>query len=300
MSSPLVSVVMSVKNGGESLRRTIESILQQDEVDLEFIIIDDGSTDITPQILEEARCEDERITVLKRSGRGLTISLIEGCDLAKGEFIARQDANDYSLPGRLSAQANQLIKNSSASICSTRVRFITKEGISVFTSTGDENDQDGLSGIIHGSVMMRRSMYLKSGGYRQQFYFAQDVDLWSRLFEYGSHVRLPQIYYEGLLFPDSISGSRKLEQAILFNLIKKASKARKKGEQEDVFLEKAAKYSRKYRFDKGSLRRRADGAYFIGSCLIQSHPELAKEYLQIAISSDPTHLRARLRLAKLK
>lgn len=288
MPLPTVSVVMGVKNAEDGIAKTIHSVLSQDGVDLEFIIINDGSTDSTEQLVQHIATHDNRIKLISQENRGLTASLIEGCRLAKGEYIARQDANDISLPGRFKTQTNILEKNKEVSFCSTFVRHITKEGISGLVTKCE--------GIIHGSVMMRRNRYMESGGYRPQFYYAQDIDLWSRLLENGSHISIPEIYYEGLLFPDSITGSKSTEQRKFLNIIRKASKARKKDGNDHYWLKKAESLSLQCRKTKGKISRYADGAYFIGACLLEHNPSVAKRYFEEAIGYNQRHLRARLKL----
>ena len=103
-----ISVVMSVHNGGSDLADTMNSILSQERVQLEFIVVNDGSTDQTGQILDEYMRRDNRVRVIHQENTGLTRALIRGCAAATGEFIARQDAGDRSLPGRLRLQADTL------------------------------------------------------------------------------------------------------------------------------------------------------------------------------------------------
>lgn len=298
--SPIISVVMGVRNAESILAQTISSVLLQDMPDFEFIIIDDGSVDKTPHILQEAQEKDSRIVVITREGRGLTEALIEGCSIARGKYIARQDAGDISLPGRLTSQLRLLQDQSNIAMCSTLVRFVTLEGITAFVTSSDKMEEDKLTGIIHGSVMMRRDMYEQSGGYRRQFYYAQDVDLWSRIMELGDHYCLPLVYYEGLLFPDSISGSKKKEQERLFSLIKELKKARRSGMEETVLLDLAGKLSLSYRKQSTRKKSTASGAYFIASCLATREPQLAAKYLKLVLKSNPTHLRAMIRLALIK
>jgi glycosyltransferase involved in cell wall biosynthesis len=301
MQLPLVSVVMSVRNGGEKLLDTVNSILHQEGLDFEFIIANDGSTDDTQLILNDLASKDQRIRILEWEGIGLTKSLVKACEYARGDFIARQDVSDYSLPNRLLAQAKCLESNINASMCSTHVRFITPEGVTALTSNPSPSpDSDGLIGTIHGSVMFRKSSYQRVGGYRTEFYYAQDVDLWSRLVEVGDHLIIPTILYENCLSPGSISGTRKKEQAILFKLIVEASAARRSGKSEQDFLVKAFQYSLKCQNTSNRLGNQAGGAYFIASCLIQEYPSIAKQYLEIAIKLKPFHIRARLKLSQLK
>src|SRR5215216_1853187 len=123
-AKPNVSVVMSVYNGASSLQETIDSILAQEGVSLEFIIVNDGSTDESPQILEEyAKC-DSRFKIIHQQNQGLTKALIWGCVEAKAEYIARQDAGDISLPGRLAKQLALASKNPDAAFVSCGTRFL--------------------------------------------------------------------------------------------------------------------------------------------------------------------------------
>jgi glycosyltransferase involved in cell wall biosynthesis len=301
MHSPLVSVVMSVRNGGSKIIESIHSILNQKDIDFEFILINDGSTDNTLSLLTELAVKDSRIVLLNRPSRGLTASLIEGCATAKGEFIARQDAYDYSMPARLQIQANELQKNPAASLCSCQVRFITRENATVFIQSPNKTpDNDGLSGIIHGSTMFRKSTYEKVGGYRKEFYYAQDVDLWSRLLETGRHIVIPKVLYENCLFPGSISGSRKNEQRKLHRLIVGATQARRKGSSEDAWLKRASQFSEWCKKNSQKPSNKSQGAYFIGSCLVGQNLSLAKKYLQLSIQSNPLNFRARLKILSLR
>ena len=105
MHQPKVSVVMSAYNGERYLREAVESILNQTFNDFEFIIIDDGSTNSTGQILSSYAAQDPRIVLIRnRENIGLTKSLNKGLALARGEYIARMDADDVSLPNRFSEQ----------------------------------------------------------------------------------------------------------------------------------------------------------------------------------------------------
>jgi spore maturation protein CgeB len=105
---PLVSVVTSVYNGARYLRPTIESILAQQFRDWEFIIIDDGSTDETPQIIAEYAAKDPRIRTKLLGHAGKVTGFNTGFALARGEFIAVTGADDISLPNRLTTQVNEM------------------------------------------------------------------------------------------------------------------------------------------------------------------------------------------------
>lgn len=295
---PLVSVVMGVRNGAATLPACLASLCQGQDLNLEILVINDGSTDSTAQVLDDWAARDPRLRVLHREGRGLTRSLIEGCAEAQGEFIARQDAGDRSLPGRLVRQVELLERDPTAPFCSTHVRLMAPEGATVnLLRLEEEALADGLTGpAAHGCVLMRREAYERAGGYRAAFYYAQDVDLWSRMVETGPHRVVPDVLYEATIEPGSISGSRREEQEAFHALIVGASQARRSGASEAPWLERAEQLSSQCRQARRDPRREARGAYFIAACLQAEHPELARRYLERAVALDPWHLRARLRL----
>jgi glycosyltransferase involved in cell wall biosynthesis len=99
-----MSVVMSVYNGVNRLHETMESILSQEGVSLEFIVIDDGSKDGSDVVLDNYARHDARVRIVHQENQGLTRALIRGCEAARGKYIARQDAGDISLPNRLRLQ----------------------------------------------------------------------------------------------------------------------------------------------------------------------------------------------------
>ena len=304
IESPLVSVVMGVRNGGPDLADTLKSLTTQQGVSLEIIVVDDGSTDGTADLLAAWSTRDPRLVVLERSGRGLTASLIEGCQLARGTYIARQDAGDCSLPGRLAAEVACLEADPEASLCSTFVRLLVPEGATLTVNTPKEASlADGLTGPAHhGSVMMRRSAYDQAGGYRLAFHYAQDIDLWTRLVELGRHRVVPQILYEATVAPGSISGSRRKEQELFHSYIVNLTHARRQGLTEASWLAKAEALSFRCKNapTKGRRRGAANGAYFIAACLEQDHPQLAAKYFRQALDLNPLHMKARLKLTRLR
>ena len=114
---PIISVVMPVYNGDKYLQEAIESILNQTEGDFEFIIINDGSTDDSPALIDKYRELDSRIKVITQENKGLISSLNTGIDEAKGKYIARMDADDVSLPERFRTQLEYMEKNSKIGAC---------------------------------------------------------------------------------------------------------------------------------------------------------------------------------------
>ncbi|WP_200387884.1 glycosyltransferase family 2 protein [Thiocapsa imhoffii] len=306
MSDPSVSVVMGVYNGAADLERTLESVLAQEEVDLEFVVVDDGSTDATPSILEQYARRDPRLHVLSQANAGLTSALIRGCDYARGEFIARQDAGgDLSLPGRFAQQLLRLRLRQDCVLVSTGTRMVGPSEEFLFDAVLTEADLrnglatlqvPGIRGPCHGSVMFRADAYRRVGGYRHPFIVAQDMDLWLRLAERGEMTALSEVLYRSRQSAGGIShrmGSRQFEFG---ELAVEAARCRRAGQPEPPLPE-----GRWTPTKENGRSRRSEVAhfhYFVGSCVAARDPQLARQHFVKALRARPLHLRALLRLLR--
>jgi len=186
LRSPKVSVLMCVHNGERYLREAVESILSQTFTDFEFIIIDDGSTDTSSLILDAF--EDPRIVRSSNEGNlGLTRSLNKGLAVARGEHIARMDADDVSLPERLARQVDFLDAHPEVGVLGSQMQVINEAGRVVGAYEVPCRHSMIVWALLfarsfaHPSVMMRRSVLDWCGGYDPSFSCAQDVELWTRL-----------------------------------------------------------------------------------------------------------------------
>ena len=128
MDAPGVSVVMSVYNGQEFLREAIESILRQSYGDFEFVIIDDGSTDRTAEILAEYAGRDARIRLQRHENKGRAVSLNIGIELARAPYIARMDADDVSASERLRRQVDYMRDHPDTVMVGSWAQVIDLEG----------------------------------------------------------------------------------------------------------------------------------------------------------------------------
>ena len=138
--APKITVLMSVYNGERYLRESVDSILNQTYTDFEFIIIDDGSTDSTQSIIEEYSAKDKRIITMQNNQRiHLTKSLNLGLKKARGVYIARQDADDISLPERLQTQITYMENNEDIGILGTSVELIDVKSKNIRTIKGQSN-----------------------------------------------------------------------------------------------------------------------------------------------------------------
>lgn len=186
---PLVSVVMAVYNGEEYLSSAIESILQQTYQDFEFIIINDASSDNTSEILQKYLNIDQRISVINNeTNTGLGVSLQKVVAAARGEFIARMDADDISLPDRFEKQVEFLIKHPNILVLGGEAKSIRLNRENQITGLPKDPDLmrwnmllgNGII-LVHGSAMFRREFFDRFGTYND-FRAAQDFELWSRTF----------------------------------------------------------------------------------------------------------------------
>jgi glycosyltransferase involved in cell wall biosynthesis len=305
---PSVSVVMSVYNGAETLKATMDSVLTQEGVDFEFIVINDGSTDESGAILESYASRDDRVRVLQQQNTGLTSALIRGCAEARGRYIARQDAGgDLSLPGRLARQCALLDADTEVVLTSCGTRFVGPEGEFLYevTQQGHELqwglEQLGINRIrgpsSHPSTMFRQSAYQAVGGYCPVFRVAQDLDLWLRLVEIGSCFATPEVLYQTCLTRGSISHERRSEQLKSANVLISIAAVRRAGGDEDRLLNKFIKDDCKTK--RRLIPRALQDArfyYFLGCLLREKEPELAHKYYHRALKCWLLYPRALIRI----
>jgi glycosyltransferase involved in cell wall biosynthesis len=225
---PSVSVVMSAYNSAAYIRPAVESILDQGYRDIEFIIVDDGSTDGTGEILREYADGDCRIRLIQRENRGLTVSLNEGLSLAQGEFIARMDADDVALRDRLDAQVDYMRGHPDVALLGTKVMLIDPCGVELVEGEfhAGHTDIDGAllrgngAAIYHPSTMIRRSALTRVGGkYVERYNGAEDIELFLRLAEVGRVENLDQVLLQYRKHPQSVNHRRYDEQFHLVNAI---------------------------------------------------------------------------------
>lgn len=177
---------MSVFNGGDFLVPAVQSVLGQVFRDFEFIVVDDGSTDDSASVLEGFH--DSRIRVIRQENRGIAAALNRAIGLAQGEYIARQDADDISLPDRFAAQVRFLDEHPSVAVLGTAALLVDSQGrpFSRFATYVRHERlvkelQRGFCPLMHGSVMLRREAVVEAGGYDPRFERIQDVELWLRM-----------------------------------------------------------------------------------------------------------------------
>lgn len=218
--TPKVSVLMSVYNGSSYLIESIESILNQTFSDFEFIIINDCSTDSTWDILTAYAQKDNRIKLFNNEENiGLTKSLNKGLKLARGEYIARQDADDISLPKRLEKQVILLDKDPEIGLVSCDIEIIDAKGHKLGTHQRACATElvawylifhNHLGG--HSQVIFRRELVRGLEGYDESRRYSQDYELWSRIIRVSKIAILPEFLLQQRRHDRSISVAKGSEQ----------------------------------------------------------------------------------------
>jgi glycosyltransferase involved in cell wall biosynthesis len=199
MSRPLISVVMPVRNAERWLEPAIQSVRAQSLSDFELIVVDDGSSDSTPDLLKGLAATDGRIRINRQPPMGLVSALNRGLGLSQGSFIARLDGDDITMPQRLERQVGYLRSHPEVLLLGSWAIEIDEEGrhIGQRKSPVDHSTLADLLGrrgnpFIHSSIMFRAETVRQLGGYRPAFEGAEDYDLWLRIAEIGKVENLPE------------------------------------------------------------------------------------------------------------
>lgn len=220
LENNLVSVLMCVHNGLRHLPEAVESILNQTYTHIEFIVVDDGSTDGSSEWLAARAAGDDRIKLIRVQNGGLTKALNAGLRVVVGTYVARMDADDVAHGRRLEQQLNFLNAHNEVVCCGTGCRYIDERGSPLFVrpmpQTHEDIEECHLTGrggfILHPSAMIRTRVLKEIGGYDEALPCAQDYDLWFRLAKVGRLANLPDVLMDYRLSASAITQSRRQEQ----------------------------------------------------------------------------------------
>lgn len=215
---PKVSVLMAVRDGAFHLSETLVSLERQTFADFEVIVVDDGSVDTTPSVLDA--WPDGRLVRLHNPiSLGLAGALNRGLAVARGEYVARQDADDLAHPDRLARQVSYLDAHADIALLGSAYDVIDQKGAYLETQRQPTNDAEIRwqmlfhNAFCHSSVMLRRAQ-LEAFGlvYDQTLAYAQDYDLWSRLLTHAKAANLEEPLISLRMHPSSMSAMDKTRQ----------------------------------------------------------------------------------------
>lgn len=239
-STPLVSVVMPVRDGARFLDEAVASVVNQSLGELELIVVDDGSEDATAAILAAWSARDARIRVVTRAASGgVAVALRDGISQARSDLLARLDADDRAAPNRLRRQVETFHARPELGLLGTAARHIDEHGRAVrieVPPTGSEvaTALRHANVFFHPSVMVRRSAYNAAGGYRAQIGPAEDYDLWLRIAESYEIDNLAEPLIDYRLHPEQSMFVQMLEQATAAAAARWAASVRASGAPDPV------------------------------------------------------------------
>lgn len=270
--SVLVSVVMPVYNSQEFLEEAIESVLEQTYTNWELIIVDDGSPDSSYEIAEKYQQKDTRIVLHKQKNGGPSSARNTAVSLAKGELIAMLDPDDVMFPNRLQEQVEFLDQYPEVSIVSCLCNYVDRNNRILGTNYTDILTiedchrylrENKIIFCLHSGATMYREAFLKVGGYKEEVFYTQDLDLWNRMAETGYNlVVTPKILVNYRIHGGSIMSTKYLKIPYEYYWIVDSTYKRRKGKEEldyETFLKELHKKSFKYRM---SIKRKVFYKYF--------------------------------------
>jgi hypothetical protein len=232
---PRVSVLMPVRNGLPWLHDALDGLSRQTLEDIEIVVLEDGSTDGTMDLL--ASWHDRRLRIIRTGGVGIGAALNIGLAAARAPLVARHDADDVSVPERLERQHEYLSTDGDIGLLASSADYIDADGRALdneWVRTVRRQQDPACTPeaiaqlmpltccITHGSIMARTELLRAAGGYRQELSPADDYDLWLRLLPHTRMARLPERLYRYRVHRTQISQTASGRQ-LLYTLVAKLS-----------------------------------------------------------------------------
>jgi glycosyltransferase involved in cell wall biosynthesis len=210
MEKPKISVLMPAFNVGNFIGEAIRSVLNQSFTEFELVIVNDGSTDHTKEVIRSF--SDSRIILINQENKGIAPTLNRGLQIAKAEYIVRFDADDICYPHRLAKQYEYMMHNPGCVIAGSSADYIDEKGSYVFTHFAPAYTDKAIKSIvtktcpfIHSSVIFKKSVIIKRGGYNEHAHSFEDHLLWRSVLKEGRVANLIDPLIQVRLNPSSIT-----------------------------------------------------------------------------------------------
>jgi len=231
--TPRISVVLPVRDGARWLGEAITSVQAQTLTDFELIIVDDGSADDSPRLIEASTRTDPRIHAIRQERLGLVPALNRGLAESRGRLVARLDADDRAHPERLQRQSQYLDKHPEIGLLGTCADLIDEQGSlkrSLRLPTRPEKLAPLLARLnpfVHSSIMVRNALLQEVGHYRPAFEGAEDYDLWMRISEVTKIAILPECLLQYRSHTASVTHRARVRQLFSTRLAQWSAQARR-------------------------------------------------------------------------
>lgn len=234
---------MGVYNAARYVEETVRSVLAQTFTDFEFIVVNDGSSDGSLEVLRNLEKQDNRIRIISRPNTGIVGAANEGVHASRGEYVARHDADDISHPQRFEKQVAFLDENPAVVAVGAQMQ-VTDPYLSPLEQTSFPTEHAGIErDLLRGSgwtlpqpvAMFRRSAFDQIGGYRQECNHSEDLDLFLRMATVGKLANLPEVLVQWRRHLGSTNHSKAEQQRKnKQRIVAEALKARGKSVPEDL------------------------------------------------------------------
>lgn len=226
--SPLVSVIVPVFDGARTIERALASVLAQEHRPLEVLVVDDGSSDATPDILTRLAGEHPELRVIRQDNAGPAAARNRGITEARGELLAFNDADDVWLPGKLTAQL-ALLGDNDFVICA--FQNVADDGFPMAPWAIRKEGPDALPGFVFQAMLARRAAFDKIGMLDEAMRWAEDTDWFLRAHDLGLAMKKSdEVYVRRMVHDKNLSGrvadsQRMLVRAVRASLMRRKSKA---------------------------------------------------------------------------
>jgi glycosyltransferase involved in cell wall biosynthesis len=287
----MITVLMPVYNAAPYLREAIDSVLNQTYKDFEFLIINDGSTDDTPKILESYT--DQRIRIIHQDNIKLIKTLNKGLNLAKGIWIARFDADDICYPDRLENQLKFLEEHPDHIVVGGDADYMDKEGnylftfkINVYNDTEIKDTEFRICPFIHSSTMYLKEAVIKAGAYNENAISFEDHLLWRDLSPFGKMANLQKTLIRVRFSPESVTMDEKWRGTEFKEIKQRSVKNGFITEEDAIRIKEILKTQDVKRYQQASYNSLVAKKYLWN----QHDPKKARIHLKKAISAFPRRI----------
>lgn len=307
----MITVVIPAYNAASFLPSAIKSILNQTYRDFELIIVDDGSTDNTKEIVKQYIELDKRVRLVENDHGGICQALNAGIKEAKYSWIARMDADDIALPERFEKQINAALANPNVVAWGTYAHHLSSTGqVLSLIKQGALSEQEfyklrqegHIPLVIHPTALLNKNVLLEVGGYDPKYQLVEDLELFDRMANYGAILAIPEPLLLYRIHSKSESMQKFFRQKQLARYVVARHRSQLSGQKEPELNQFIFDYQNQPIFPRvkqqvntlGQFWYRKAGLFFAEKQYLQ-----AGLYLSIAIASNPSYTIPRVWKQKL-
>jgi glycosyltransferase involved in cell wall biosynthesis len=288
---PKITVLMPAYNAGKYIREAIESVLQQTFTDFELLIVNDGSTDNTADVIQSFN--DPRIVMIYQENKGVSLALNKGLQYARAPYIARFDADDVCIAERLQLQYNFMMDNPEYTVLGSAANYMDMDGNFLFTSTPPALHNEDIQQLepsvcpfIHSTVFYKKEVILNAGGYNEHAYTFEDHFLWANILKKQKAYNFPQPLIKLRLNPESITIDEKWRPSRFLEIKYSSLKTRSITPQEGSLLAEMGEKQFSPKIKEGSYYALCAKKLLVNSF----QPQKARVHATKAISMSPLRL----------